>query len=89
MRLDVLAKVVAPHEPFQTLRAHKSHLPCVCSKVTPKLVRTSEAFATIEPVADKRLLPSVPPEVSPEVRYLSIDLSTVGIMAGVLLLASS
>ena len=43
----------------------------------------SEAFATR--VADERLLPSVPPEVSPEVRCLSIHLGTVWIMADVFL----
>ena len=36
-------------------------------------------------MADERSLPSVPPEVSPEVRCLSVHLGTVLIMADVFL----
>ena len=53
MGLDVFVEVVTPHEPLPALDTHESLLTLVCPKVSLQLVRASETFPAVEPMADK------------------------------------
>ncbi|CAD6234388.1 GSCOCG00001879001-RA-CDS [Cotesia congregata] len=61
--LDVLREMVAAHEPLVADRAGESLFSGVGSKVPLQLIRTCEPLATEKPVANKRSLTSVPPQV--------------------------
>ena len=54
-----------------------------------KLVRPGESLPTEDPVADERSLPTVPPEVGPEVGSFTVDLVTAGDVTNVLFLPGS
>lgn len=73
MCFDVFAQVVAPHEALVAHRARKPLLPRVSAQVPLELVGPGEPFPTKEPVAHKRPLASVPPQMRFEVRRFPVD----------------
>lgn len=83
---DVFCQVVTPHEPFAAVRANKALLPCVSPQVSLQLIRPGETLATEQPVAHKRPLPRVPPQVRFEVRSFPINFPATRYVANVLLL---
>lgn len=83
VRFDVLAQVVAPHEALVAHRAREPFLAGVGAEVSLQLVGPSEPFSAEKPVADKRPLAGVPPQMRLEVRGLSVHFPAAGDVAAV------
>jgi hypothetical protein len=83
VRLGVLGQVVGPHEPLVANGAGKSLLTGVRPQVPLQLVGPREPLPTEQPVADKRPLARVPPEVGLQVGRLPVHLPTPGDVARV------
>lgn len=79
--LRVLVQVVAAHESFPTVPALEVLLTCVGSQVTLELIGACKPFLAVQPPADERTLPSVPSEVSFQVRRFPVLLPTPGVVA--------
>lgn len=80
---DVLAQMVTAHKALVTHRAREPFLAGVRAKVSLQLIGPSEPFATEKPVADKRPLSGVPPQMRFEVRSLSVHFTAAGNVAAV------
>lgn len=83
VRFDVLAQMVTPHKALVAHRASKPFLAGVGAQVSLELIGPSEPFATEKPVADKRPLAGVPPQVRLEVRRLPVHFTAAGNVAAV------
>lgn len=83
MCFDVLAQMVTAHEALVAHGAGEAFLPGVCAQVSLQLIRASEPFAAEKPVADKRPLAGVPPQVRFEVRRLPVHFAAAGNVAAV------
>lgn len=83
---DVFCQVVTPHEPLAAVRANKALLPRVSPQVSLQLVRPGETLATEQPVAHKRPLSRVPPQVRLEVRSFPVNFPAARYVTYVLLL---
>lgn len=83
VRFDVLAQMVTPHKALVAHRASEPFLAGVGAQVSLELIGPSEPFATEKPVADKRPLAGVPPQVRLEVRRLPVHFTAAGNVAAV------
>jgi len=82
----MFGQVVTPHEPLAAVRANKALLPRVRPQVSLQLVRPGEALAAEQPVAHKRPLSRVPPQVRFEVRSFAVNFPAARYVTDVLLL---
>ena len=78
MRFCVLRKVVRSHEPLVTSGTREPLLSSVGPQMSLEFVWASESLATEQPVAHKRPLSCVPPQVGLQVRRLPVYFSTSG-----------
>lgn len=83
---DMFCQVVTPHEPLAAVRANKALLPSVSPQVSLQLIRPGETLATEQPVAHKRPLSRVPPQVRFEVRSFPINFPATRYVTNVLFL---
>ena len=83
VRFDVLAQMVTAHEALVAHRAREPFLAGVGAQVSLELIGPSEPFAAEKPVADKRPLAGVPPQMRLEVRRLPVHFTAAGDVAAV------
>ena len=76
--LHVFVQMVRSHESFITDGTCKPFFAGVRAQVSLKLVRSGEALAAEEPIADEGPLAGVPPQVRLQVRRLPVDLAAAG-----------
>ena len=83
---DMFGQVVTPHESLAAVRANKALLPRVSPQVSLQLVRPGETLPTEQPVAHKRPLSRVPPQVRFQVRSFPVNFPATRYVTNVLLL---